>query len=73
MFEFLLSIRVSFWLVRVGRMLRRCAATCIKAPIAKNTIFVEFLFLRNDEKPVLSLRCYKAEKSETGLKNAFEL
>ena len=27
MFEFLLSIRVSFWLVRVGRMLRRCAAT----------------------------------------------
>ena len=27
MFEFLLSIRVSFWLVRVGRMPRRCAAT----------------------------------------------
>ena len=27
MFEFLLSIRVSFWLVRVGRMPRRCPAT----------------------------------------------
>ena len=27
MFEFLLSIRVSFWLVRVGRIPRRCAAT----------------------------------------------
>ena len=27
MFEFLLSIRVSFWLAWVGRMPRRCAAT----------------------------------------------
>ena len=27
MFEFLLSIRVSFWLVRLSRMPRRCAAT----------------------------------------------
>ena len=27
MFEFFLSVRVSFWLVGAGRMPRRCAAT----------------------------------------------
>ena len=43
MFEFLLSIRVSFFAVRVGRMPRRCAATL---PLfGKRHPYAEFPFL----------------------------
>ena len=43
MFEFLLSIRVSFRLVRVGRMPNRCAET-LPFFLGKDILLLSFLF-----------------------------
>ena len=48
MFEFLPSIRVSFWLVRVGRMPRMCAATL---PLfVKRHPYAQFPFLSSESR-----------------------